>query len=431
LSCPKDGCLNKASAVIGCVLRCWGVVGCLLGLPALAQGAGSGGIALDMAVETFAEGRSNPQLNGANPQQLTQIGSAFAFGVLTQTGSQELSLTGGISLRATDGSGGEGVANGVVDPFLTLRYARQARDASLSFDLRFQETDLVQTAPDAFGASIQTGTAKQREVGAEIGLKWRETAPLGFGVLASVQKTAFIDGTAFGQGGQVLRGTTRHRVEAQARFDLDAAHHLVATMGYRAFQQEATVGRRESFHLENMYQIDRPRGPFAVNLRYTKTEAGHRFSGMLRRELTLPDGIVRAGIGAARGATGGRYVTGNLEYKTALVRGSFEFRARRDLTSSDQDDSEQINTSIGVRYKFDATPLDGITVDIDWAEAKNTQSGLTTMNRVFAISYARELSRTARFNIGLRRRELRDSVTGVGRSNEIFMSFRRKFSARF
>jgi hypothetical protein len=430
LLCPKDGCLNKASALIGCVLRCWAAA-CLFGLPALAQGAGSGGIALDMAVETFAEGRSNPQLDGENPQRLNQISSAFSFGVLTQTRSQELSLTGGVSLRATNGPGGEGVANGVVDPFLALRYSRQARDASLSFDLRFQETDLVQTAPGAFGASIQTGTAKRREVGAEIGLKWRETAPLGFGVLASVHKTAFMDGNAFGQGGQVLRGTTRQRLEVQARLDLDAAHHLVATMGYGAFRQEGTMGRRESFHLDNMYQIDRPRGPFAVNLRYTKTEAGHRFSGMVRRELTLPDGIVRAGIGAARGATGGRYVTGNLEYKTALVRGSFEVRARRDLTSSDQDDSEQINTSIGVRYMFDATPLDGITVDIDWAEAKNTQSGLTTMNRVFAISYARELSRTARFNIGLRRRELRDSVTGVGRSNEIFMSFLRKFSARF
>jgi hypothetical protein len=416
--------------VIGCVLRCWGAA-CLLGLPALAQGAGSGGIALDMAFETFAEGRSNPQLDGANPQHLNQIGSAFSFGVLTQTRSQELRLTGGVSLRATDGSGGESVANGVVDPFLALRYARQARDASFSFDLGFQETDLVQTDRDAFEASIQTGTAKRREVGAEIGLKWRETAPLGFGVLASFQKTAFIDGTAFGQGGQVLRGTTRHRLEAQARLDLDAAHHVIATVGYRAFRQEATTGRRESFHLDNMYQIDRPRGPFAVNLKYTKTESGHRFSGMVRRELILPDGIARAGIGAARGATGGRYVTGNLEYKTALVRGSVEVRARRNLTSSDQDDSEQINTSIGVRYMFDATPLDGITVEIDWAEAKNTQSGLTTMNRVFAISYARELSRTARINIGLRRRELRDSVTGVGRSNEIFMSFRRKFSARF
>jgi hypothetical protein len=426
LSCPKDGCLNKANPVTLCVLRCWAAAACLFGLPALAQG--SGGIALDMAFETFAEGRSNPQFDGANPQHLNQIGSAFSFGVLTQTRSQELSLTGGISLRATNGPGGESVTNGVVDPFLALRYARQA---SLSFDLRFQETDLVKSARDAFGVTVQTGTAKRREVGAEIGMKWRETTPLGFGVLASVQKTAFIDGTAFGQGGQVLRGTTRHRLEAQARFDLDAAHHLVATMGYRAFRQEATTGRRESFYLENMYQIDRPRGPFAVNLRYTKTEAGHRFSGMVRRELTLPDGIARAGIGAARGATGGRYVTGNLEYMTALVRGSFEARLRRDLTSSDQDDSEQINTSIGVRYKFDATPLDGITVDIDWAEAKNTQSGLTTMNRVFAISYTRELSRTAHFNIGLRRRELRDSVTGVGRSNEIFLSFRRKFSARF
>ena len=431
MSCRKDGCLNKASAAIGCVLRCWAAAACIFGLPALAQGAGSGGIALDMAFETFAEGRSNPQLVGANPQHLNQIGSAFSFGVLTETRSQELSLTGGVSLRATDGRGGESVAHGVVDPFLALRYARQARDASLSFDLRFHETDLVQTAPGAFGASIQTGTAKRREVGAEMGLKWRETAPLGFGVLASVQKTAFIDGTAFGQGGQVLRGTTRQRVEAQARFDLDAAHHLVATMGYGAFRQEGTMGQRESFHLDNVYQIDRPWGPFAVNFRYTRTEAGHRFSGMVRRELTLPDGLVRAGIGAARGATGGRYVTGNLEYKTALVRGSFEARLRRDLTSSDQDDSEQINTSIGVRYTFDATPLDGITVDINWAEAKNTQSGLTTMNRVFAISYARELSRTARFNIGLRRRVLRDSVTGVGRSNEIFMSLSRQFSARF
>lgn len=417
--------------MIGCVLRCWAAAACLLWLPALAQGAGSGGIALDMAVETFAEGRSNPQLDGANPQHLKQIGSAFSFGVLTQTRSQELRLTGGVSLRATDGPGGESVANGVVDPFMALRYARQARGASLSFDLRFQETDLVQTAPVAFGATVQTGTAKRREVGAEIGLKWRETAPLGFGVLASFQKTAFIDGTAFGQGGQVLRGTTRRWLKAQARLDLDAAHHLVATVGYGAFRQEATMGQRESFHLDNMYQTDRPRGPFAVNLRYTKTQAGHRFSGMLRRELTLPDGIVRAGIGAARGATGGRYVTGNLEYKTALARGSFEARLRRDLTSSDQDDSEQINTSIGMQYMFDATPLDGITVDIDWAEAKNTQSGLTTMNRVFAISYARELSRIARFNIGLRRRVLRDSVTGVGQSNEIFMSFRRKFSARF
>jgi hypothetical protein len=399
--------------------------------PGLAQGAGSGGIVMDLAVETSVDVRSNPQLDVVNPQRVDEISSAVSFGLLTETRSQKLSFGGGISLRGSDGPGGGGVANGVVDPFLALRYLRQVRDASLSFDARLQETDLTQTDPGEFGATIQTGSAKQRSYSAEINMRWRETAPLGFGVLAGFQKAAFIDGSAFGQGGQALSGTTRHRFDFLARLDLDAAHHLTTTLGYRVFRQEAAAGRRESFQLNSVYQIDRPRGPFAIKLEYVMPEAGHQLSGLVDRHLALPRGAVRAGIGAARATTGGRYVTGHLHYETALSRGLFEASVNRKLTSSDQDDSEQLSTAMGLQYRIDATPLDGFAVGIDWAEATNTQSGLTTMNRILAISYTRQLGREVDFNIGLRRRDVRDSVTGARQSNEIFMSLTRKFSTLF
>ncbi|WP_339764602.1 hypothetical protein [uncultured Sulfitobacter sp.] len=415
----------------GGVCRCGAAFVCFMAFPGLAQGAGSGGFALDLAVETSVDVRSNPQLDMVNPQRVDEISSAFSFGFLTETRSQKLSFGGGISLRGSDGPGGGGVANGVVDPFLALRYLRQVRDASLSFDVRVQETDLTQTDPGEFGATIQTGSAKRRSYSAEISVRWRETAPLGFGVLAGFQKAAFIDGSAFGQGGQALSGTTRHRFDFLARLDLDAAHHLTTTLGYRVFRQEAVAGRRESFQLNSVYQIDRPRGPFAIKLEYVMTEAGHQLSGLVDRHWALPRGAGRAGIGAARATTGGRYVTGHLHYETAFSRGLFDASVNRKLTSSDQDDSEQISMAMGLQYRIDATPLDGFAVGIDWAEAKNTQSGLTTMNRVLAISYTRQMGREVDFNIGLRRRDVRDSVTGARQSNEIFMSLTRKFSTHF
>ncbi|MBW4964159.1 hypothetical protein [Sulfitobacter sp. CW3] len=402
-----------------------------MAFPGLAQGAGSGGMALDLAVETSVDVRSNPQLDVVNPQRVDEISSAFSFGFLTETRSQKLSLGGGISLRGSDGPGGGGVANGVVDPFLALRYLRQVRDASLSFDARMQETDLTQTDPGEFAVMIPTGSAKQRSYSAEINMRWRETAPLGFGVLAGFQKAAFIDGSAFGQGGQALSGTTRHRFDFLARLDLDAAHHLTTTLGYRVFGQEAAAGRRESFQLNSVYQIDRPRVPFAIKLGYITTEAGHQLSGLVARHLALPNGAARAGIGAARATTGGRYVTGHLHYETVFSRGLFEASVNRKLTSSDQDDSEQISTAMGLQYRIDATPLDGFAVGIDWAEAKNTHSGLTTMNRILTVSYTRQMGREVDFNIGLRRRDVRDSVTGARQSNEIFMSLTRKFRTHF
>ncbi|SFT11217.1 hypothetical protein SAMN04488040_3208 [Sulfitobacter marinus] len=384
-----------------------------------------------MAVETSVDVQSNPQLDAAQSQRRDQAGTAFSFGGLSETRSQKLSLMGGLALRGSDGPGGDDVANGVVDPFLAMQYDRQARDASLSLAARFQETDLVQSGPGEFGGTFESGTAKRRSFGAEIDLKLRENARLGFGILAVVQKTDFVDGTAVGQGGQALSGTTRHRLDVRARLDLDAAHHVSATLGYRVFRQEAAPGSRESFHLDGIYQIDRPLGPFSVRMGYVRAEAGHRVSGAVDRVLALPNGKLHAGIGAARGATGGRYVTGHLDYKAAFGRGEFEARLRRKLASSDQDDSEQVNTAIALRYRIEGTPVDGIAVQIDWEEAKNPLSGLTTISRIFAISYVRSLSRRAQFTVGLRRRDLRDSVSGTGRSNEIFMSFTRKFSPRF
>ena len=397
----------------------------------LAQAGGTGGIALTLSVETSVQGYSNPALNTVNPQRLNQTNTAFRFGLFSETRSQHLALKGGLSLRASGGAGAGTVADGAVDPFLAIQYFRQARDASLTFDASVKEADLIQMDATAFGPALPIGTARRRQLSAELNLKWRENAPLGFGILAASKQIKYKGGTAIGQGGQALSGTTRQRIDLMARLDLNRVSQLTTTLGYRVFNQETVTGRRESYGFDTTYQIDRPSGPLAFKYGYVSTESGHRMHAMIERSISLPDGAFRVGAGIGRTAGGDRHVIGHLNYHAALPFGGVETRLKRALASSDQDDSEQINTEFGVGVHLDVTPLDRLLFRLDWAEAGNTLSGLTTMNRAIAVSYARTLTRDATFNIGLRRRGIRDTVTGAGRSNEVFISLTRNFETRY
>ena len=430
-SCRKDACLNEACPVID--RKGWGVAAVIvlmLGCSA-AHSGGSGAIALGFEVETLVDVQSNPTLDKANPQRLEQASTALSFGVLTQTRSQQLSLAGGISLREADGPGGAVVASGVVDPFMAVKYFRQTRAASFRFDAQYEEVDLSQTDPLDVGALLVTGTAKRRLLGAEISLRWREDTPLAFGVLAAAQKVTYQEGMAIGQGGQALNGTARQKLELMARLDLTKVSHLTTSLAYRSFQQESVSGSRESFLLDAVYHLGRPLGAVKINLGYVATDAGHRLGGSVERDYEFRTSALSVSAGATRAASGDGFLTGHFAYQIALPLGAFDVSLQRKIASSDQDDTEQISTEIGMRYLIKMTPLDGFQVSIDLAKAKNTLTGLATINRAVGFSYARELNRDANLKIGLRRRDVRDTITGAGHSDEIYLSLTRNFNTHY
>jgi hypothetical protein len=82
-------------------------------------------------------------------------------------------------------------------------------------------------------------------------------------------------------------------------------------------------------------------------------------------------------------------------------------------------------------YLHEINPVSNLSVDINWAEVKQTGTGQNTTNASIQASYMRELTTDWGMNVGVRHRFRDDSVTGSARSNEVFLNLRRDFMTRF
>jgi len=386
---------------------------------------------LTFAIETSIEAQTNPNLQTTGADPVRHAKTALGFGLLTQTRSQQFSIDTAASLRTSGGAPRSRVKGGLADPFLGLKYSRTAKNATLRFAASVRETDIAQDRQSVADATLVSGTGKQRRTGAEIGLKLRENTPFGFGVLAAWQDVGYQDGTALGVGGKQLNDTRRRLAQVSLRLDLDAVTRLNTELEYRTFREAGVAGSKDSFDIAAALEIDRPLGTIEVSAGYLRTEDGQRLSGSVQRDYALPMGKLVTGVGLTRAGSGDIYTTGALRFQTALNDRSFGLTLMRDIASSDLDDAEQITTNLGMLYQIDMTRFADMQLSIDWSDVKDTRTRLSSSYRVIGVAYGRALTPEVKLNLGIRQRYIRDDVTGVARSNDVYLSVTRQFKSQY
>ena len=403
-------------------------------LAARAQSYETGGIQLTFGTRVGLQTQSNATLDPAAPGRTGIATGDLSMGLLTETRTQRFAFDVGLKLRNADGPAGATPSSGFVDPFLVVQYAREAASARLSFAAAYRETDLSQNAGlvDLAGdITAATGSATRRYANAEMGLEWGLDTPVSYGILARVENTTYRDGVATGVGGGTLNDTKRQMIAASLHMDLNPAVRLSNTLSYRLFSENGISSHRKTVDLASSLQLQRPLGDLDFTLGYTDTPEGYRLRAGMNRQYETTAGQLQAGLGVARGVTGDAYVTGSLQFRQSVPTGGIEARISRALASSDQTDRERLNTSLNVRYRVKISELSALILRADWGRSKDTASGLRTTNSAVGITYARDLTRTLTFEVGLRHRRQRDDVTGAARSNELFIGLGRVFVTRY
>lgn len=399
-----------------------------------ANGTQTGGIQLTFGVTFRLEAQDNRGLSPTNKQSSFEAASDLSFGLLTETRNQRFAFDLAGSLRALNTDLDVANANGLVSPSAALAYNISNASSRFGFSARISESDLSDsnTILDDDGFElISDGTATRRQSSFETSYDWGDDRRFGFGVFARYLDTNYRGGTVTDTAGSSVTDNTRLTFGARARFDISEAATLNSTLSHQSFEQDGTVGTRETIAFDNTLTIDRPLGAVNFNFGVTDTEEGQRVALSVGRSYETPRGTFSGAIGATRAATGGSFLTGNLNYNHPLPNGALSFGAARTVSSGNDDDSERVNTQVNLGYNRELTPTSRISLSMNWADAETTSTGLGTTSTTFGATYSHDLTQDWSLNAGYRHRIRDDDTTGKATNNTIFLEMSRAFVTRF
>ncbi len=425
------GCL---AGLLQCGLR--GLAGFLLcavafiPCKATAQSYETGGIQLRFSTEGRVTSQTNAALSPVASSAATVAQADFSYGITTQTRSQSFEFGSGISLRGAK----ESTPDGIVDPHVTLRYARLSRGASLELSAEYRETDLSTSgsARDVNDpAETLTGTATQQTSRVKAAIAWGLATPLSFGITAHAGRTHFRGGDATALGGLQLGDITEHRIGAQINLDLDPLTRLSQSVSFQRFDTSTSVGSRETFEADSQLRMQRPLGDLSFGVGYTRTVEGSRLRATIDRDVPLPFGSLGGGVGVSRSISGQTYMTGRVEYEEVTATRRFAARIAQDVQSSARTDAERLTTVLSILYQQEVTNRGAVTLRAQHGKSQDTATAITASLSAVEVSYAVAVTKDVTLDLGVRHRRLYDDITGSAKSNEVFISLRRVVLTRF
>jgi hypothetical protein len=401
---------------------------------AVGQTSDEGGIQLSFGLSLRLEAQDNRALNAQSAGSSFESRANLSFGLLTETRLERLAFSANGALRTLDTPTNDAV-NGFIEPALSLSYGRTGANATLSFEASLREKDLSDNAlfiDDTGAPVVISGTATQRNTQLEGGIDWGTSAPFGYGVFARLEDTTYRGGTALGLDGAQLNDSRRMTLGVTTRMNLGRTTGLNTHLIFSTFEQDGTPDSRETVSLRNLLTLERPLGAVTLALNLVDTEDGTRAETSIGRSLEMPLGVLSGAIGATRATTGNVLMTGELDYQHILKSGRLNFGLVRDVSSSDGQDTEQLNTRLRFGYFQELTALSTLRFDTDLAETKQTGTDLTSATASVGATYSHALTRDWNLDLGYRHRYRDSDVTmDDARSNTVFMDLRRVFTGRF
>lgn len=383
-----------------------------------AGGDAGGGIRLTFGIDTQLESHTNADLTAGDARDSLEYDTRLRFGYLTETRNSRLAFDASVQAEG-DLSGGTGTGD-VVNPNLSLSYARQGAGTSLDTRAFLSQIDLGR---DGSLEDFDANQGTRRDTGGSLALKWGEDGPVGFGFDLSYTDSDFRDGAT-------QPDRTRLRYGATLRLDLTQATSLTLGLAQTRFDA-ADDSPRETTAFDAGLAFDRPRGALSVDLRLEDTPEGTRAGLTLGHSVELPDGQIDARLGVTRGSSGDTNLTGGLTYARDLARGQFTASLARDVTSGNEDDSERRITRASLGLTQTLTPRATLLLDFGLSESRATEGDTVTQNANASATVRYGLAQDWNLDVGLSHR-LRDTdTTGTARDTSVFLGLSRDFEVRY
>ena len=376
------------------------------------------GVELHYGLGLRVETESNAALAPVSAGNSQSAALRLSFGLISETALSRLDISASGNLQAANGP--DNLHNGLVDPAVRLSYDRAVATADFSFSANAIKTDLADTDVTDF----DTGAGTRQTNSVSTGLNWGNSAPLGFGLSASLEDVQYDSANP----GLYDRRTAR--LGASLRADLSQVLQL--TLAANASRFDPAVGpSRDTTGLQLGLNLTQPRGVFGVTLGLDDTPDGQRQRLGFTHQLELPQSTLSYTIGATRSSSDNLYMTGALSYQHALPQGNLRLDLNRAVTSSDTTDAETLQTSAALNWQQDITPTGSLTVGLSWAEAVETANDLATTNTRLSATWRQALGQDWALDLGYTHRMRDKDGIGRGQSNLMFLELRRDFSVRY
>ncbi|MEP4199305.1 MAG: hypothetical protein ABJL99_27075 [Aliishimia sp.] len=402
-----------------------GLVACAIALPGalFAQDAPN----LRFGVTTGFVASDNRGLDDPSLGSTFEAFSRVDFGVTFATPSQQLEVTGDITLRGLNGAEEGSISDGLVDPNLRLSYGRQARNAQLSFDVFIQqsETNTLVAELDGSDVSLINDDATRLRYGFDTELELGRQSP--FGVTFSTGFTAleYSDTTS-----TTLTDQDRYRVGARFRFDINPALQAILNARLSTFEDEGTAeGRRDTVSLDGSLRQTLPAGSFGLNANITSVEEGERYTLTVERSIERPLWEVGGSLGLAQSLDGDVFPIGTLDVTHTLQNGSLSLDLSRSIRSG-INDNEQEATSVSVTYAQQLNDVSSFNMGLSYFENDPTDTTGTSSLGTISLGYQRTLAPGWQMNVGINRRINETSAGIKARDNNLSFSVRRDLTAR-
>lgn len=396
----------------------------------------TGGIQLTFGTSFGLEATDNEDLDsdGAAQSSLDAV-TGLSLGVLSATPIASFAAGATGELRYI---GAQGEIE-IESPRLTTAYTRSSADAQLALSASVQQTDLSRgdipvtddTGLAGFVTGFVTGTAQRQAAVANGSLTWGLTSRASYGLSVKYEDVTYSGGVATSLGGDTLVDSQRLTLGASTQLDVTQAAQLNAGLTYSRFDEDGVSDTSDTLSVSAGLSIDRPLGPVTATVGVTDTDDGQRYSLSVGRSLELPLGPLSGQIGVTRDADGDTALTAQVSARRDLPTGALNVGLSRDISILSEQDSSQLTTQLSLDYSRDLTPLSGLQIGFDLAQAEDTDSTDRSVDATLGATYSRALTKDWSADLGYQYRYLDDAVDDTATSNTVFMALRRNFVTRF
>lgn len=362
----------------------------------------------------------------------TSAGSTFEyttrldFGATFATPVQQLIITGDVALRDVTGAESGSLDTGLVEPNLSIAYARQSRNAQLSATLRTNEVDISSdTLEDVIGVPdpvLVTEDGTRRSTVFDTELELRRQSP--FGITLSTGFTALRFTDSITETDQ-----DRFRLGTLLRFDLTPVTQATLNLRYSTFEDFGTLeGVRETLDLTGRLRQTLRTGDVSLQFGATDTEEGSRFSLSAGRSVSTALWNVGGTLGITRGNAGNLTPNASLDVTRTLPDGSLGATFSRSV-SSGVDDEEQDITTLSVTYAKQLNTLTRFNTSLTFSETDDTAAADASSFGTLGVNLQRSLTADLQLNVGLQHR-ISNTAGTQARDNRLSITLRRDLAIR-
>lgn len=385
---------------------------------------------LRFGLSTGLVAHDNRGLDGESQGSTFEYISRLDFDATFATPIQQLEVSGRISLRAVNGAEENSLDRGLVEPRLSIGYARQARDAQLSASLRYSEIDVSSsTLEEIIGVpdpQLVTAEGTRRSTVFDSDLELRRRAPFGITLSAGYTGLRYSDVV-----GTSLTDQDRFRLRTRLRLDINPSLQGTLTFGYTTFEDlGSTEGVRETFNINGRLSQGLGNGTVSLQFGATSTEDGERYTLSAGRSITTATWDISGTLGVTRDIAGDLQPSASLNLEHALRDGTLSASLSQRIASGVEDDEEQIR-SLNLSYVRQLNTLTRFNTNLSYSETEETAGGGNASSLgTLAVGFERSLTRDIALNVGLQHRISEDSNGVRARDNRLSIFLRRDLSAR-